>query len=353
MGPVPESVSRLIVPVLNLGVSRVWQVGGVRFHPAGSAADLIEAAIGGSDSVPPVLPGVMTDRLAELDRGVVAEVAASSLPEAMSLVENALAVLRVVQRFQRPMADGRRQAFGLPGQVMSAGVAYFMLGEELRMGGARIGALGGWTFSDDDYEAWVTDPVYRYVDAALACEEADRTALQRRTLVTIDLLSQAWLSGQPDVALLNSVMALEVLLAEENDVAKKFRLARRVSYFLCGWPGDDRYTTRKRQACPLLALPLDGKGYPEKDLKKLINDVNAGRAELPCTQFFDVLDLYDARNRIVHGGRLGLTDDEQTRATWFVANWLLRQVLAWFTDHPDAELTDLDAEIASLSASTV
>ena len=30
----------------------------------------------------------------------------------------------------------------------------------------------------------------------------------------------------------------------------------------------------------------------------------------PCTEFLRVLDLFAARNRIVHGGRLGLTEKE-------------------------------------------
>jgi hypothetical protein len=63
-----------------------------------------------------------------------------------------------------------------------------------------------------------------------------------------------------------------------------------------------------------------------------------------------VLDLFDARNRIVHGGRLGLTQKEQNGTTWYVSRWLLPQVLRWFADHPDAELTELDTEIAALAA---
>ena len=351
MSALPESVSRLIVPVPNLTVSQVWEVGRVHFHPAGSAAKLVENAINRSSPAPFVLPQVMTDKVTELGQGVVAEVTASGLGEVMSLVEGALAVLRVVQRMRHPMHDNQRLAFGLPGQVKSAAVAYFALSGGLSMGGARVGALAGWTFSDDDHEGWVTDPVYRYVDAALARAEADRTALERRALVTIDLLSEAWLSWQPDMALLNSAMALEVLLGEETDrPGTKFRLARRVSYFLCGWSGDNSYTAGKRPACPLLALPMNPQGQPKTELANLIKDMRAGQAA-QCSQFLDVLDLYEARSRIVHGGRLGLTESQQTQATWFIANWLLPQVLAWFADHPAAALTELDGEIASLPAS--
>ena len=70
----------------------------------------------------------------------------------------------------------------------------------------------------------------------------------------------------------------------------------------------------------------------------------------PCTEFFGVLDLFDVRNRIVHGGRLGLMEKEKNRATWYITRWLLPQVLGWFADHPDAELAKLDGEIAALAA---
>jgi hypothetical protein len=166
--------------------------------------------------------------------------------------------------------------------------------------------------------------------------------------VAIDLLSDGWLSWQPDIALLTTVIALEVLLGEERDQDKKFRVARRVSYFMCGWPGDDRYPAGNRQPCALLTLPLNTRGQPQQELRELIEAVNSGQMN-PCTEFFRVLDLFDARNRVVHGGRLGLTQKDQNGATWYISRWLLPQVFRWFADHPDAELTELDTEIAALT----
>lgn len=278
----------------------------------------------------------------------MAELVAGDLNEAMPQIASALAVLRVVQHMRRPLSDAGRQTFGLPGQVRSAHVDYFSLADELGMGGARVGTLGGFTFGDDDHQAWVTDREYRYLDEALKRADAERTVLQRRALVAIDLLSDAWLSWQPDIALLTTVIALEVLLGEERDKDKKFRIARRVSYFMCGWPGDDRYPSGNRPPCALLTLPLTARGQPQQELRDLIDAVNSGQADW-CTEFFRVLDLFDARNRIVHGGRIGLKENEQSAATWFISRYLLPQVLRWFADHPDAGLAELDAEIAALA----
>jgi hypothetical protein len=77
----------------------------------------------------------------------------------------------------------------------------------------------------------MTDPALRFLDDAFTRPQAQRTTLHRRALLTISLLSQAWLSCKPDVEILDSAMALEVLLGEANDQDKKFRIARRASYF--------------------------------------------------------------------------------------------------------------------------
>jgi hypothetical protein len=98
---------------------------------------------------------------------------------------------------------------------------------------------------------------------------------------------------------------------------------------------------------PLLSLSLGARGAPGPDLRQLIAEVNAGEVR-PCTQFFDVVALYDARNEIVHGGSLGLTESQESQATWFITAWLLRPVLRWFAEHSDADLSDLDKEIAAL-----
>ena len=160
------------------------------------------------------------------------------------------------------------------------------------------------------HTAWNEAAEYRFLDEALRQPDGDRTPLQRRALVAVELLSQAWLSWQPDTAFLSAVVALEALLGEPGDSTKKLRIARRVSYFICGWL-EGSYAAGGRPACPLLALPLMASGQPGTELKRLMSDVKEG-AFTPCTQFFGVLRLYDDRNEIVHGGHLGLTANEES-----------------------------------------
>ena len=341
--------SRLLLPVPGLEVSQTWDVGLVRIHSAGTAADLVEEARRG---LHPDLPAWFQDHsdrtVAELERSAVAEVeVGDGIDGAIVVVESALAIMRAVQHIENPASASRIQTFGLPGQAASALISYFSLSDKAP-GWKRAGVLGGWSFGDESHAAWTDDPAYRFLDQALKQLDGHRTPLQRRALIAIELLSQAWLSWQPDTAFLSAVMALEVLLGEPGDRDKKFRIARRVSYLICGWL-EGSYLAGGRPACPLLALPLRARGEPGPDLTRLIADIEKGKIR-PCTQVFNVVGLYDARNQIVHGGSLGLTEAQESQATWFIAAWLLRPVLRWFAEHPDADLSELDKEITALPA---
>jgi hypothetical protein len=344
-----ETESRLILPIPNLNLSKAWDVGPVRFHPAGTASGLITVG----EKAEPAYQERLDQKAIEFDRSAVAEVEAADIDEAIPLVTSSLAVLRAVMHIEHPMVDQRHQTFGLPGQVMAATIDYFSLTEPAGVGWRRPYTLAGWTFTDADHNSWCTDPAFRFLHQALMQPDADRTPLQRRALVGIDLLNQAWLSWQPDVTLLNAVMALEALLGESGSGPKKFRLARRASYFVCGWPDDALYTSGQRPGCPLMTLPLRSNGEPSAELQEVIDEVrDAGVRGLYCTWFFDVVKLYDDRNTLAHGGRLGLSDRQAGQATWFIPSLLLRPVLTWFAGHSTAELADLDSEIASLRPMT-
>jgi hypothetical protein len=251
------------------------------------------------------------------------------------------------------------QRFGLPGHASTA--AYDVvnltgglskpagvpeLGFHAPVG--AVGALmGGATFGDDLHRAWTSDPVYRFIHETLERDEANRTHLQTRALLAIELLSQAWWSDQPDIGLLNTAMALEVLLAEASDGEKKVRVARRAAYLSCGSANTGHSCAASQGgACPFLTLPLGARGYPGKDLDQLIRDARAGTAPA-CSRFLEVLDIYDARNLIVHQGRYRPTIFEARPNTGFIEHDLMRPTLRWFSGQLAGGLTELDKEIAS------
>jgi hypothetical protein len=70
----------ILLPIIGLNLSRTWEVGQVRLHPAGAAAGLIEAARAGSQPDTVLQPEEQSQVLqasARLNRCVVAEVSVS------------------------------------------------------------------------------------------------------------------------------------------------------------------------------------------------------------------------------------------------------------------------------------
>jgi len=74
----------------------------------------------------------------------------------------------------------------------------------------------------------------------------------------------------------------------------------------------------------------------------------AGASRPPLHQFGQVLDWYDDRSAIAHGGRAEFPEKEESRATFWLTHRLLPQALDWFANHPDQPLQDLETAIAAL-----
>lgn len=116
--------SRVLLPVPGLGVTRAWAVGQVRFHPPGAVSALLGGAgVSGRPGRHPVLEQMIDDQKTAMDKVSVAEVSVPADSDtAVPLVAEALSILRVVQHVQHPMSNLQVQAFGLPGEVSSAGI---------------------------------------------------------------------------------------------------------------------------------------------------------------------------------------------------------------------------------------
>jgi hypothetical protein len=137
-------------------------------------------------------------------------------------------------------------------------------------------------------------------------------------------------------------MGLEVLLGESSDSEKKTRVARRAAYLSCGSASTGHSCSGSQVGvCPFLTLPLRGQAS-----KQLVRDARAGTVP-GCSRFLEVLDIYDARNLIVHQGRYRPTIFVKRPDTSFIELALMRPTLTWFSGHVAADLTELDKEIAS------
>ena len=108
---------RILLPVVGLNFTRPWDVGRVRFHPAGAAPALIEAARAGCQDTSVRQPEYVSSLLAvsaRLSSCVLAEVSlsrAGGVAVAETLVGSAVAVLNLVQHMEnKPLVDGRAVA---------------------------------------------------------------------------------------------------------------------------------------------------------------------------------------------------------------------------------------------------
>lgn len=90
------------------------------------------------------------------------------------------------------------------------------------------------------------------------------------------------------------------------------------------------------------------------ELRRRIADTKRVRSQggtPDCTQFHDVLDLYEERNSVLHEGRLPDSGQDLRFETWTIAAVALRPVLTWFAAHSSADSANLDTEIAALPES--
>ncbi len=169
--------ARLLLPVPGLRLNQQWDVGHVRFHPAGAAAGLIEAShTPDVRDAPGWVRSLITKAAAYLDSWAAADLTVpGDIDDALPVADAAVSVLRAVQHMECPMGDIRHQSFGLPGDAISAVISYVNLTAGAVPAWRRTGALAGWAFSDDSFTRWNTDPAYRFLHEALLQPAETRT----------------------------------------------------------------------------------------------------------------------------------------------------------------------------------
>jgi len=332
-----------LVPVPDLTVTQVWDVGDVRFLPAEHIRGLVrDHRSGRTNSLPGWFDQHVDDRVAEVVEPLsVVQVASADARTAYTHVADAVAILRLLQHARAPRVDTDLQTFGLPGQVAQWNVELIDLSAGPGLSYFRGGAAPGWTFSADDYAAFQRDPGLQFLGTALA--ESDRTALQRRALLGTRLLSTSTLEQDPDQKLLAAVMAVEVLLGDDGKGPKKYRLARRHADLACSVP-QASMCGRDRPSCPYLSLDPDVR--EQRQELQTLHDRARNDVRVLCSEHLRLVDLYNDRSSAVHDGTVGLDLKEVRNSLYPVYRWLIPEVLAWYAAHPDdGELTELDDEI--------
>jgi hypothetical protein len=337
---------RYLLPVRDLTLTREWLVGRVRLLPTGATRPLIAGYREGSERRFPEWYDRRIDEgvAGRFDESTVAEVSCAEPEAAYEHVADALAVLRLLQHQQSPTVDTDWQTFGLPGQVAQWHVEFLNLTNGASEGFLRGGAQPGWEFSDDDHSAFQADSGLQFLSHALAKD--DRTRLEQRAVLAARLLSASTLEQDPDQKLLAAVMAVEVLLGDDDSGPQKFRLARRHAFLTCLAPTGDM-CGRDRPSCRYLAL--DPANSAQRQQITALVDQAQSDVGVRCTMYLDVINLYNARSRAVHEGTVGADLPAVRNALYPVYRWMVPEALRWYAACVGDDLQALDEEIARVA----
>jgi hypothetical protein len=295
-----------------------------------------------SDGLRPELKAIEEVRDHAIDgmRGwAAAEVKADDLTEAISLVHDALDVLRV---FQQTRSQMKTTAFGLPGDVHQARMLYLDLHDDnVGVGFRDNGEVLGSGLPDRELAQWSDS---RFDEVADFIGRSDPPDGPGRLVLACRLLARAVFETQPSLRTLETIIAVETLLGGQG---KKYLLARRVSFLVCGRV-DGQRCGRDGPSCDFLKLNPTSDS-DRKRIKAMERDARADPAKR-CSEWLDFLDRYDDRCGVAHGepGFEVPANDADGDLYWAI-HWLLPAAIPWLLDHPNQPIDDLDTAISGLA----
>jgi hypothetical protein len=261
--------------------------------------------------------------------------------EAFELATQAVDVLRVFQNVR--YHDGPLGQFCVAGDIGNRALRYASFdGSTAGSGGTLRGEPFGWTMPS--LEDWSNATTFLW--AARAIGSARTTEAQRRAIVGIQLLSQAVAENRGTFKMVTLVTALEALLLEQQPYGQSLRLARHVAYFGCGNHSND-LCGRSRDTCPYLALD-PGQSSSRRKLERL-KQVSK-QPPLYCAEWHRVVDWYENRSDVIHGGDLSTTYKSARLALYWALRNIVEPILTWLATEPVDPVPELIGEISSLPA---
>jgi hypothetical protein len=321
--------TKILIPVPTLRITNAWQVGNVVFHPSEAGEELIalNPPFGAADEFP---SQKVHQVIASADGGSIAEVAgAGDIQQALVTLRASLSVLRLFQASRRSWSE---TTFGVGREVGTAVIEYIAVWEQSAPGATVEGHFTGYTFERKAHDEWRGSEAFAYLSDALI-DQSDEG--RRRAVRGALLFDRAAIESSPDLRMLGFASALEAWFHGGERGPKKYRLARHVAWFGCG-AHDGDLCGRARPICPYLHLkPTESKRLAA--LQDLGNAYNAWR----CSEWHRVVDWYDARSAVAHGGLDEVTKKQSEQPEYWISHYLAEPILLWLRDHPTDPTGDL------------
>jgi hypothetical protein len=327
--------STILIPVPSLTIPKAWRIGRVTLRPSCEARSLIADA-------PPLESqnDFVAQRVHEvLDScgdGSIAEIPkVRNVDEALEALRSSLSVLRLFQASRRSWTE---TTFGVGTDVPREIVTYVSIWERSAAGATVEGHFTGYTFGPEALDDWQLSEAFQYLSDALVnpTDEGRRRAVRGALL-----FDRAALERNPDLRMLGFASALEAWIHGDERGPKKYRLARHVAWFGCG-AHDNDLCGRARPICPYLHL----KPTAAKRLRTL-RDLGNTYTPWRCSEWHRVVDWYDARSAVAHGGLNEVSKKEADRPEFWISHYLAEPILLWLRDHPTDPVGDLECELDS------
>jgi hypothetical protein len=336
---------------------REWSLGHTTFHPPGATATEVEQRAGQANihtswAVAHEAASEVAERWKESS---TIAVDAAELDEARTSASEAMAVLRFLMR-EVVTVNVDIHRIGLVGEVDRAIRDYVTMSDNMRVapGWIRIDSPVPFRFDVATLARWDVDQRVCWLSEQLALADEHRTELGRRSITSLRVLDEAFLTTDPVTSVVLYAVAVEVLLSnaadpesDENRPTSALRIAGRVAYLTCG-----ARCARDRPACPYVLGVMT-----QKQLRSTAVQW-ASKGEWRCSAFLQIarppgMDayfsrpaLFTARNEAVHEGHTSL-DEDGIRWLRSTADEAVGSVLAWASSTAGRSIADLDREIAN------
>jgi hypothetical protein len=271
--------------------------------------------------------------------GAIAEVVEpESIEAGIETVRASLGALRLFQASRRQWTE---TTFGLPAELSYAVTRLVTVWERSGVWLNRSGHVPGYRFSEEALSEWHRSDAFTFLDSALSAPADEGRQRAVRGLLVFD---RAVLEHLPDLRMLGFAGALEAWLLRRSAGSQTLRLARHVAWFGCG-AHSGILCGRERPICPYLYLRPE-RGDEQRLLGRL-KKLGDAHVAWRCSEWRRVMNWYDARSEVAHGGMNAVDAKAADDAEFWIARFLVQPILLWMRDHPVDPIGALEAALNS------